>query len=133
MDFLGIGPLEVIFILIIALIIFGPKDIVKAGQEAGKFLRKIIKSPGWQTVQKTSRDLRTLPNKLIREAGLDEVQSDLNDIRSIASPTHLKNEVQKEMEKVGEGLSAWTSPASSLSEKETEEDKNLTETTLGDS
>jgi Sec-independent protein translocase protein TatA len=124
MDFLGVGPLEVIFILVIALIIFGPKDIVKAGQETGKFLRRIIKSQGWQTVQKTSRDLRTLPNKLIREAGLEEVQSDLNDIGSIAKPPDIKKEIQKEFDKVGEGLSAWTTPASQTSENLVEEDDN---------
>jgi Sec-independent protein translocase protein TatA len=122
MDFLGVGPLEVIFILVIALIIFGPKDIVKAGQETGKFLRRIIKSPSWQTVQKTSRDLRTLPNKLIREAGLEEVQTELNDIGSIAKPPDLQKEIQKEFDKVGEGLSAWTTPATQTSEKVEEED-----------
>jgi Sec-independent protein translocase protein TatA len=39
MDILGIGIQEILFILVIALIIFGPKDIVKAGQTAGRFLR----------------------------------------------------------------------------------------------
>jgi Sec-independent protein translocase protein TatA len=133
MDFLGVGPLEVIFIFVIALIIFGPKDIVKAGQETGKFLRRIIKSPGWQTVQKTSRDLRTLPNKLIREAGLEEVQTELNDIGSIAKTPDLKKEIQKEFDKVGEGLSAWTTPAPPSSETVEEEDNPPSGTTSGGS
>ena len=109
MDFLGIGPLEVIFILLIALIIFGPKDIVKAGQATGKFLRKIIKSPGWQSVQKTSSDLRNLPNKLIREAGLEEAQEEINQIGKLAKPPDLKKELKKEFDQVETGLSAWTS------------------------
>ena len=100
MDFLGIGPLEVIFILLIALIIFGPKDIVKAGQATGKFLRKIIKSPGWQSVQKTSSDLRNLPNKLIREAGLEEAQEEINQIGKLAKPPDLKKELKKEFDQV---------------------------------
>ena len=121
MDFLGVGPLEVLFILVIALIIFGPKDIAKAGQETGRFLRKLIMSPGWQTVQKTSRDLRNLPNKLVREAGLDEVQAEINQIGTIAKPPDLKKEIQQELDKVGEGLSAWTSPVSHETEVNTGE------------
>jgi len=118
MDFLGIGPLEVIFILIIALIIFGPKDIVKAGQVTGKFLRKIIKSPGWQSVQKTSSDLRNLPNKLIREAGLEEAQEEINQIGKFSNPPDLKKEIKKEFDQVETGLSAWTSKDFPSTERE---------------
>ena len=110
MDFLGIGPLELLFIFIIALIIFGPKDIVKAGQTAGKFLRKIVTSAGWQTVQQTSRELRNLPNRLVREAGLDELQDEVNQIKTIATPPDFKSEIQEEIKKIDNGLSAWTSP-----------------------
>lgn len=108
MDFLGIGPLEILFILLIALIIFGPKDIVKTGQSAGRFFRKLMMSPGWKTVQQTSRDLRNLPNKLIREAGMEEVQEEMNQIRVLATPPDFKSEIQAELNKVEEGLSAWT-------------------------
>jgi len=111
MDFLGIGPLEILFILLIALIIFGPKDIVKAGQTTGRFLRKLITSPGWMAVQQTSRDLRNLPNKLIREAGIEDIQEDLNQIKTIARPDDLKREIQTEFKIIEDGLSAWTTPA----------------------
>ena len=114
MDFLGIGPLEVLFILIIALIIFGPKDLVKAGQATGKFLRKLVTSDGWRMVSKTSQDLRNLPNKLIREAGLDEMQQDINNISRFTNPSkELKNiskEINGKIQDLSEGLSAWTNP-----------------------
>ena len=117
MDILGIGIQEIIFILIIALIIFGPKDIVKAGQSAGKFLRKLITSPTWQTVQKTSRDLRNLPNKLIREAGLEEAQKDLQKMANIADAdgeiAKFTQEIGGDLKKVNAGLSAWTTPSPS--------------------
>jgi len=80
MDILGVGPLELLFILIIALIVLGPNDMVKAGRSLGKFLRKVVTSPTWHAVQQTSKQLQTLPNKLIKEAGLEE---DLKDIGSI--------------------------------------------------
>jgi Sec-independent protein translocase protein TatA len=110
MDFLGVGPLEVLFILVIALIIFGPKDIVKTGQATGRFLRRLMTSPGFQTVQRTSRELRNLPNRLVREAGLEDFQNDVNEIKTIAKPPDFQSDIQEELKKIDEGLSAWTSP-----------------------
>jgi sec-independent protein translocase protein TatB len=81
MEFLGIGPLELFFILIIALIVLGPRDMVKTGRTLGKYLRKIVMSPTWRTVQQTSRELRTLPNRMIREAGMEEDIKDLDQLR----------------------------------------------------
>jgi Sec-independent protein translocase protein TatA len=81
MEFLGVGPLELFFILIIALIFLGPRDMVKTGRTMGKYLRKIVMSPTWRMVQQTSRELRTLPNRMIREAGMEEDVKDLDELR----------------------------------------------------
>jgi Sec-independent protein translocase protein TatA len=81
MEFLGVGPLELFFILIIALIFLGPRDMVKAGRTMGKYMRKIVMSPTWRMVQQTSRELRTLPNRMIREAGMEEDIKDLDQLR----------------------------------------------------
>lgn len=81
MEILGVGPLELFFILIIALIFLGPRDMVKTGRSMGKYLRKIVMSPTWRMVQQTSRELRTLPNRMIREAGMEEDIKDLDQIR----------------------------------------------------
>lgn len=90
MEILGIGTSELIFIVIIALIILGPKDMQKAGKTIGKWLRNIVTSDGWKMFQQTSRELRTLPNRLMREANdeLNEIGRDLNkDINSASAPT----------------------------------------------
>lgn len=68
MEILGVGMSELIFIVIIALIVLGPKDMQKAGKTIGKWMRNIVTSDGWKIFQQTSRELRTLPNKLMREA-----------------------------------------------------------------
>ncbi len=80
MEILGIGPSELIFIIIIALIILGPKDMQKAGKTIGKWLRTIVTSDGWKAFQQTSRELRTLPNRLMREANeeVNKIGSDLS-------------------------------------------------------
>lgn len=70
MEILGIGPLELVFILLIALIILGPQEMTRVGKIAGRFLRKIMLSPTW-------REIRNLPYRIIREAGIDEIQEEL--------------------------------------------------------
>ncbi|OGO63222.1 MAG: hypothetical protein A2029_15795, partial [Chloroflexi bacterium RBG_19FT_COMBO_47_9] len=104
MEILGIGPLELFFILLIALIVLGPGDTVKAGRTLGRFLRKIVTSPEWRTIQKASRELRYLPNKLMREASLEDLSKDFADINKIGG--QLSNEVKK----VENDISSWTTP-----------------------
>ena len=89
MEILGIGMSELVFIVIVALIVLGPKDMQKAGRTIGKFLRDIVTSDGWKMFQQTSRELRTLPNRLMREANeeLDQIGKDLKD----ASPSALRH------------------------------------------
>jgi sec-independent protein translocase protein TatB len=104
MEILGIGPLELLFILIIALIILGPKDMVKAGRTMGRFMRRIITSPEWRTVQKASRELRYLPNRLMREAEIEDLSKDFSDINKIGG------EIHAEVKQVEHDLSSWTTP-----------------------
>jgi sec-independent protein translocase protein TatB len=82
MEILGIGPSELVFIVVIALIILGPTEMQKAGRTLGRWLRQVVTSDGWKLFQQTSREIQTLPNRLMRDAALDElknVQRDLKD------------------------------------------------------
>ena len=81
MEFLGIGPSELLFIIIIALIVLGPKDMQKAGRTIGKWMRKVITSDGWKLFQQTSREIQTLPNRLMRDAALDELKDLQKDLK----------------------------------------------------
>ncbi len=72
MEFLGVGPLEFGFFLLIALILFGPNDMAKAGRTIGRFLRRVVTSEEWRAFNEGLRELRQLPANLMREAGLDE-------------------------------------------------------------
>ncbi len=86
MSFFGIGPMELIFILIIMILVLGPKNMVVTAQKLGLTLRKIVKSPLWATVMDTSREIREIPTRLIRDAGIEE------DLKNIKSTTNsLKN------------------------------------------
>jgi sec-independent protein translocase protein TatB len=77
MKFLNIGIPELIFILVIALIVLGPNGIVKTARTLGKTIRKIIRSPIWAMMLDTQRELREMPTKLVREAGLEEDLAEL--------------------------------------------------------
>ena len=81
MEILGIGPSELIFIVIIAIIVLGPKDMQKAGRTIGKWLRSVVTSDGWKLFQQTSREIQTLPNRLMRDAALDELKETQRELR----------------------------------------------------
>ena len=81
MDVLGIGPLELLFILIIVIVVVGPRDISKTARALGRGLNTLYKSEGWKAFNEVSRQLRGLPNRLAREAELEEIQRAARDIK----------------------------------------------------
>ncbi len=99
MKILNIGIPELIFILIIALIVLGPDGIVKTARTLGKTIRKIIRSPIWSMMLDTQRELREMPTKLVREAGLEE---DLAELRKTS------REVKQATREIGQSTSGAT-------------------------
>jgi Sec-independent protein translocase protein TatA len=84
MNFLGIGPMELLFIVVIIMVIIGPRDAAKTARSIGRFLNRLYRSETWRSLTQASRSLRSLPNRLAREAAmeeLDDVEESLGDIR----------------------------------------------------
>jgi Sec-independent protein translocase protein TatA len=104
MDFLGVGPLELIFIFILVLIIFGPNDIVRAGKSLGRFLRKVVTSDGWKAFQQTRKGMGDIPTMLMREAGLEE-----EDLRKLSGMDDFEDATKV----IQNQISPWTTPPSS--------------------
>ena len=86
MEILGIGASELIFIVIIAIIILGPKDMQKAGKTVGRWLNQFIRSDGYKALQRASKEIRNLPTNLMREANMEEMQKMGRDIRNSIDP-----------------------------------------------
>jgi sec-independent protein translocase protein TatB len=76
MEILGIGPSELLFIIIIALIVLGPKDMQKAGKTIGRWLNSLVRSDGWKAFQQTSKEIRSLPTKLMRDANMEIAEAE---------------------------------------------------------
>jgi TatA/E family protein of Tat protein translocase len=53
MDFLGIGPMEIILILVLAVLVWGPGRIVEIGRTLGRTVRAIRKATSEISVQFT--------------------------------------------------------------------------------
>ncbi len=89
MEILGIGPLEFLLVVLLALILVGPKDLIQTGRKLGDGLRKLIRSDSWQTLRKTSNHIRDIPGRLIQETGLEEVKKATETIRGTVGPGDL--------------------------------------------
>lgn len=89
MDLFGVGPLELIFLLLIIFLVLGPKDIQATGKKIGTLLNSVQKSEIWRSITIVTSEMRDLPTTLIREAELEdtkqELEQDLADVRSLAS------------------------------------------------
>ncbi len=98
MEILGIGPLEFLVILIIALIIFSPKDLAKGAKEAGRWINRLYRSDAWKSMRQVSQEMQNLPNRLAREAQLEELKELEKDIQKAgdAQLTGLKG-VEKDL------------------------------------
>ncbi len=125
MNFLGIGPLELLFILLIVILVIGPRDIGKTAKSAGRFLNRLYKSDEWRTITEASATLRNLPNRLAREAELEElaeVRQSLDDMKKdlqgiddeLASEAKaiqgVTSEVEGDIQSLEDGMRAWTTP-----------------------
>ncbi len=75
MEIFGVGPSELLFIVLIAIIILGPKDMQKAGRSIGRFLNQLVRSDSWKVFQKTSDEIRNLPRNLMREANMEVAEA----------------------------------------------------------
>jgi Sec-independent protein translocase protein TatA len=136
MDFLGIGPAELIVILLVIILVIGPKDIGNTAKSLGRFLNRVFKSDEWRTITEASKTIRTLPNRLAREAELEELQEikdtfedakkDLVEAKDeIDESTKALKEGQQEMiqevKSIDNEMKSWVAP--SISEKVANEAK----------
>jgi Sec-independent protein translocase protein TatA len=112
MDLLGVGPLELIFILLIIFLVLGPQDMAATSKKIGRFLRTVTRSETWLAIKNMGDEIRKMPTKLMREAEIESYLAE-NPEKTIAPPAR-KSEpeaaVKGGQEEVARGLKAWTTP-----------------------
>jgi len=108
MEILGIGPLEFLLIILIALIVFGPKDLVKSGRTLGRFLNKVINSPEWRSLLQVSREVRNLPTRLMREANLEREELEMQNPGDASGTEYPHNSLAQDIP--SNNLLPWTTP-----------------------
>jgi Sec-independent protein translocase protein TatA len=76
MEIFGIGPLELLLIVFLALIVLGPKDMVETAKKAAAWLRKLRQSDVW----KTTKEVMDIPNQVMKETGLEDEIREINNL-----------------------------------------------------
>lgn len=80
MRFFNIGIREVILLLVIMLILFGPKQMQENARNLAKGIRKFVRSDTWRTFLGLVDDVNTIKDEVIRESGIKEVQDSLRGV-----------------------------------------------------
>lgn len=99
MDFFGIGPLEIILILIIGLLIFGPGKLPQIGRDLGKAFRSFKKAATDISVE-MSKELEEEKEALssLKKASTDisaEISKELEEEKATKEPNLRQTETQK--------------------------------------
>lgn len=74
MRFLNIGPLEFLFILLVALIVLGPGRMVTYARDFGRMVAKVTRSSWWRSFLETSQEIQDFKRTIMREANLNQTQ-----------------------------------------------------------
>ena len=82
MNVFGIGFPEILFILVIALIVLGPKNLVKTSRDISAAIRKFAASDTWRSIVSSTHEIRNIQEKIIDDTGLQE------SINSLRNSTH---------------------------------------------
>jgi hypothetical protein len=95
MQIFGIGPLELLLVILIMLILLGPREMLATAYKIGQLIRKVVRSPMWGTLMDTSREIRDLPKTILQETTLEK---DFDEIKKIAeTPGKMIEDASKEL------------------------------------
>lgn len=73
----GLGGPEVLILAVLLFVVFGPDRTREVALTAGRFLRRLMQSEWWTDFTRMAREIRDLPNTLVRMAELEETQAEL--------------------------------------------------------
>ncbi len=98
MKIFNIGALELLFIVLLAFIVLGPDKAIKAAGDVARLIRNMTKSAFWHDLVSTSKEIQSIPKKLMDDANLQATIEDLD--RSLGKTNRTILESQKMIDQV---------------------------------
>ena len=80
MRIFNIGIREVLLLLVIMLILFGPKQMQENARKFAQTIRRIVRSDTWRTFLEMYDDVNAIKDEVIRESGIREVRDSLRGV-----------------------------------------------------
>ncbi len=93
MRIFNIGIREVLLLLVIMLILFGPNQMRENARKTAQAIRRFVRSDTWRSFLGIYDDVNTIKNEMIRESGIQEVRDSLRGV------DRQLNEIDSEMRK----------------------------------
>ncbi len=78
MKILNVGALEFVFILLLILIVLGPKRAIKTAGDLGRWVKDFSRSKLWQELTSTYREIQELPKRMMDEAEIQKAIQELD-------------------------------------------------------
>lgn len=75
----GLGLPEIILILLLSFALIGPERTQEVALNAGRLLRRVVRSDWWREVNEITRAMKDLPTTLVRMAEIEETQKELRE------------------------------------------------------
>lgn len=91
-----IGPWEIAIVLVIALVVFGPKKLPELGSSLGKSIRGFRKA-----LQESQEEVKSAVAEVRQATGVDEVKSTVAEVRQATGVDELKSTVADLRDAVG--------------------------------
>jgi len=103
MRIFNVGIREVILLLVLMLILFGPRQMQENARKLARGIRRFVRSDTWRTFLGVYDDVNSIRDEVIRESGIREVQDSLrgvnrqlneldSDLRKAAEVNHAPEE-----------------------------------------
>lgn len=80
MRIFNIGIREVLLLLVIMLILFGPKQMQENARKFAQTIRRIVRSDTWRMFLGMYDDVNAIKDEVIRESGIREVRDSLRGV-----------------------------------------------------
>ena len=91
MEILDIGTGELLLIAALALIFIGPKRLSESWSDMGKWLNKLVRSDTWKTLRDVSNQITHAPNRMMRDANMEELEGLERELDLIGEPFSPQN------------------------------------------